>query len=144
MEESEDTETFTRILNDVFDTLNTKLPSRGIRRNSEEIQASNQPLFVEPSRTSTYTIAWLHYLFSDFFFQIIKDFLDVLNLTERNAVEKGTKLFASQLTMESLRVTLLSTLDIISYLFDKEAVYVLTAKLNQDPLEAARRNSLLI
>lgn len=53
-------------------------------------------------------------------------------------MEEGTKLFASQLTTESLRVTLLSTLDIISYLFDKEAVYVLTAKLNQDPLEVAR------
>ncbi|KAH6930019.1 hypothetical protein HPB50_007965 [Hyalomma asiaticum] len=66
---------------------------------------------------------------------IIKQFLDVLNVTEENALEKSTKLFASQLTTESLRVTLLSTLDIISYLFDKEAVYVLTAKLNQDPLE---------
>lgn len=72
-----------------------------------------------------------------FFFQIIKEFLEILNLTERNAVEKGTKLFASQLTTESLRVTLLSTLDIISYLFYKEAVYVLTAKLNQDPVEVA-------
>lgn len=73
------------------------------------------------------------------FFQIMKQFLEVLNVTERNAVEKGTKLFASQLTTESLRVTLLSTLDIISYLFDKGAIYVLTAKLNQDPLEVAQR-----
>lgn len=52
-------------------------------------------------------------------------------------MDKGTKLFASQLTTESLRVALLSTLDVISYLFEKEAVYVLTAKLNQDPLEVA-------
>lgn len=65
-------------------------------------------------------------------------------MTEKNALEKGTKLFASQLTTESLRATLLSTLDIISYLFDKEAVYVLTAKLNQDPLEVAQNISLLI
>lgn len=60
--------------------------------------------------------------------------LEVLNVIEQNAVEKDTKLFASQLTTESLCVTLLSTLDIISYLFDKGAVYVLTAKLNQDRL----------
>lgn len=65
----------------------------------------------------------------------MKQLLEVLNVTERNAVEKGTRLFASQLTTESLRVTLMSTLDIINYLFDKGAYYVLTAKLNQDPLE---------
>ncbi|XP_075727294.1 uncharacterized protein LOC142768833 isoform X1 [Rhipicephalus microplus] len=65
--------------------------------------------------------------------KIIKQFLDVLNVSEKNALEKGTKLLASQLTTESLRVTLLSTLDIISYLFNKDAAYVLTAKLNQDP-----------
>ncbi|XP_065309419.1 uncharacterized protein [Dermacentor albipictus] len=65
----------------------------------------------------------------------MKQFLEVLNVTEQNAVEKGTKLFASQLKTKSLRVTLLSTLDIINYLFNKGALYVLTAKLNQDPLE---------
>ncbi|XP_075727301.1 uncharacterized protein LOC142768833 isoform X2 [Rhipicephalus microplus] len=53
--------------------------------------------------------------------KIIKQFLDVLNVSEKNALEKGTKLLASQLTTESLRVTLLSTLDIISYLFNKDA-----------------------
>lgn len=45
LEESEGTETFTRMLNDVFDALNTKLPSRGIRRNSKEIQASSSTTF---------------------------------------------------------------------------------------------------
>ncbi|XP_075526865.1 uncharacterized protein LOC142558597 [Dermacentor variabilis] len=59
----------------------------------------------------------------------------MLNVTEKNAVEKGLKLFTSQLTTESLRVTLLSTLDIIEFLLDQGAHYVLTAKLNQDPLE---------
>ncbi|KAH7978010.1 hypothetical protein HPB49_004155 [Dermacentor silvarum] len=104
LKDSEGTETFTRMLNDVFDALNVKLPCRGIRHHSKEIQT-------------------------------MKQFLEVLNVTEQNAVEKGTKLFASQLTTESLRVTLLSTLDIINYLFNKGALYVLTAKLNQDPLE---------
>lgn len=59
----------------------------------------------------------------------------MLNVTEKNAVEKGLKLFASQLTTESLRVTLLSTLDIIDFLLDQGAHYVLTEKLNQEPLE---------
>ncbi|KAH7964589.1 hypothetical protein HPB51_027173 [Rhipicephalus microplus] len=59
----------------------------------------------------------------------------MLNETERNSIEKNTKLFASQLTTESLRVTLMSVLDIITLLLDKDVRYVLTAKLNQDPLE---------
>lgn len=33
LEDSEGTETFTRMLNDVFDALNIKLRSRGIRQN---------------------------------------------------------------------------------------------------------------
>lgn len=41
LEDSEGTETFTRMLNDVFDALNIKLRSRGIRQNSKEIQASS-------------------------------------------------------------------------------------------------------
>lgn len=45
-------------------------------------------------------------------------------------------LFASRQTMESLRVTLLSVLDIIEELLAAGGtLYVLTAKLNQDPLE---------
>lgn len=67
--------------------------------------------------------------------QVIEDFLVMLNETERNSIEKNTKLFASQLTTESLRVTLMSVLDIITLLLGKDVRYVLTAKLNQDPLE---------
>ncbi|KAH8038614.1 hypothetical protein HPB51_002738 [Rhipicephalus microplus] len=67
--------------------------------------------------------------------KVIEDFLVMLNETERNSIEKNTKLFASQLTTESLRVTLMSVLDIITLLLDKDVRYVLTAKLNQGPLE---------
>ncbi|KAH9385086.1 hypothetical protein HPB48_027125 [Haemaphysalis longicornis] len=67
--------------------------------------------------------------------KVIEDFLVMLNETEKNSIEKNTKLFASQLTTESLRVTLMSVLDIITLLLDKDVRYVLTAKLNQDPLE---------
>lgn len=61
----------------------------------------------------------------------------MLNTTERNAVKKNLKLFASQQTMESLRVTLLSTIDVTALLLAQGANYVLTAKLNQDPLEVS-------
>ncbi|XP_037504745.2 uncharacterized protein LOC119379517 [Rhipicephalus sanguineus] len=101
---SEGTEVFTRHLNDLFDALNIKLPERGIKRHSKEIQ-------------------------------VIKDFLEMLNSTEKNSVEQGLKLFASQQTTQSLRVTLMSTLEVIEFLLDEGAHYVLTAKLNQDPLE---------
>lgn len=59
----------------------------------------------------------------------------MLNMTEKNSIERNTKLFASQLTTEFLRVTFMSVLDIITLLLDKYIRYVLTAKLNQDPLE---------
>ncbi|KAH8029765.1 hypothetical protein HPB51_003717 [Rhipicephalus microplus] len=67
--------------------------------------------------------------------KILKDFLEMLNTTERNAVKENLKLFASQQTTESLRVTLLSTIDVIAFLLAQGANYVPTAKLNQDPLE---------
>ncbi|KAH8021967.1 hypothetical protein HPB51_019611 [Rhipicephalus microplus] len=66
---------------------------------------------------------------------IIQDFMIILDLTERNHVEKGTAMFASQVTMESLRVTLSSILELTNDLLAKGARYVLTGKLNQDPLE---------
>ncbi|KAH6947474.1 hypothetical protein HPB50_019067 [Hyalomma asiaticum] len=112
-EQSEGTEAFTKINNDLFDVLNVKLPSQGIRPGSEKIQ-------------------------------VIKDFLALLNTTERNAVCSGLKLFASQMMTEAMRVTLLSTLDIIEYLFGQGAHYILTAKLNQDPLETGAHMNYLL
>ncbi|KAH7984141.1 hypothetical protein HPB52_017405 [Rhipicephalus sanguineus] len=68
---------------------------------------------------------------------VIKDFLEMLNSTEKNSVEQGLKLFASQQTSQYPRVTLMSTLEVIEFLLDEAAHYVLTAKLNQDPLEVS-------
>lgn len=70
--------------------------------------------------------------------QVIRTFLCLLNTTEEDSIRLKTKLFASQMTTESLRVTLMSVLDII-LLHDKDVIYVLTAKLNQDPLEVSKR-----
>ncbi|KAG0443014.1 hypothetical protein HPB47_015379, partial [Ixodes persulcatus] len=104
LESSEGTETFTRLLNDLFDALNAKLPLQGIRKTSSGIK-------------------------------IINDFIDLLDLTERNHITNNGIMFASAVTMQSLIVTLLSVRDIIQELLTEGAIYVLTAKLNQDPLE---------
>lgn len=71
--------------------------------------------------------------------QVIRTFLWLLNTTEEDSIRLKTKLFASQMTTESLRVTLMSVLDIIIMLHDKDVIYVPTAKLNQDPLEVSKR-----
>lgn len=68
----------------------------------------------------------------------------MLNSTEEESVNNNTKLFASQMTTESLRVTLVSVIDIITWLHDKGIRYVLTVKLNQDPLEVARIGLLYV
>ncbi|KAL1442806.1 hypothetical protein MTO96_030621 [Rhipicephalus appendiculatus] len=52
-----------------------------------------------------------------------------------NHIREGTVMFASKVTMESLGVILTSVLDIIRDLLSEGAQYVLTGKLNQDPLE---------
>ncbi|KAL1468080.1 hypothetical protein MTO96_041712, partial [Rhipicephalus appendiculatus] len=67
--------------------------------------------------------------------QIIQGFLELLNSTEKNHRERNMLLFASRQTTESLRVTLMSVLDIIDELHKAGIPYILTAKLNQDPLE---------
>ena len=58
---------------------------------------------------------------------ILLKILQILN-SENNT-------FASERTLESLRVTLKSTLEASEYLWSKKFKYVLTAKFNQDPLE---------
>lgn len=62
---------------------------------------------------------------------MLEDFLELMNTTEGNS---HLKAFASSQTNESLRVTLLSALD-IKFLHSQGLSYVLTAKLNQDSLE---------
>lgn len=56
----------------------------------------------------------------------------MMNQTE---AKKTIKLFASQQTIEYLRVTLMSVASLISFLHERGVNYVLTASLNQDPLE---------
>ncbi|KAH9372252.1 hypothetical protein HPB48_012050 [Haemaphysalis longicornis] len=64
--------------------------------------------------------------------EVIKEFLDAVNETEESHVTRGTVIFASQVTMESLRVTLASVRDLIGDLLSKGARFVLTGKMNQD------------
>ncbi|XP_070390928.1 uncharacterized protein [Dermacentor albipictus] len=66
--------------------------------------------------------------------EIIKEFLDLFNITEHNCHHRNTLMFASRQTTEALRVTLMS-LDIIDELHEAGVPYLPTVKLNQDPLE---------
>ena len=93
---SEHTETFTKDINDLADSLNSMVPIKSLHKDSQ----SHKTLLK--------------------FLETIK--------TQNNT-------FASERTMESLTVTLTSTLEIAQYLWDKGFTYVLTAKFNQDPLE---------
>lgn len=127
-EEGEGTEMFMIQVNDLFDILNAKHPATGIRKNSPKIKEAGI-LCLCYTMSQIYTRGN-----SSAMLQVIEDFLVMLNETERNSIERNTKLLASQLTTESLRVTM-SVLGIITPLLDKDARYVLTAKLNQDPLE---------
>ncbi|KAH6941776.1 hypothetical protein HPB50_023582 [Hyalomma asiaticum] len=104
-ESTHGTESFTLLLNNVFDALNARISAEGIRKDSRQIH-------------------------------VLKDFLNMLNETEQQCRQTNTKMFASQMTVESLRVTLMAVLDIIDIMHSKGVPYVLTAKLNQDPLEA--------
>ncbi|KAK8786685.1 hypothetical protein V5799_023542 [Amblyomma americanum] len=99
--DSAGTETCTKLLNDIFDILNAKIPAAGLRRDSPKIK-------------------------------VLKDFLKMMNYSESIP---NLKLFASNQTMESLRVTLMSVLSLIEFLHSRGVSYVLTASLNQDPLE---------
>lgn len=75
--------------------------------------------------------------------KVIQEFLDAVNKTKENHITNGTVMFTSQVTMESLRVTLASVRDLITDL-SKGARYVLTGKLNEDPLEVSRLFFLFI
>ncbi|KAG0443505.1 hypothetical protein HPB47_014838 [Ixodes persulcatus] len=67
--------------------------------------------------------------------KILTDFLKLVDEMVHNHNTRGTVMFASPVTMQSLRVTLASLRDLISDLLRVGAHYVLTGKLNQDPLE---------
>lgn len=64
--------------------------------------------------------------------QVLADFLKMMNDTESI---RNLKQFASTQTMESFRVTLMSVLSLFEFLHSRGVSYVLTASLNQDPLE---------
>ncbi|XP_077516532.1 uncharacterized protein LOC144126333 [Amblyomma americanum] len=135
------TEQFTMLLNDLFDILNSKVPAAGIRKGSPKIKVpelfyvafllwgknrdlklcTHSPIFSKHC-----------FLFSFICFQFLDDFLAMLNETESIP---NVKLFASRQTIESLRVTLMSVLSLVEFLFNQGVSYILTASLNQDPLE---------
>lgn len=149
--DSTGTEEFTILINDLFDILNAKVPPAGIRRGSPKIQVGILnyvpkyvkqiwELFCDETETGVLVplrlCSLINCLLSPFLvLQFLKDFLQTMNRTESN---KNVKLFASAQTVESLRVTLMSVLSIIDFLHSKGVNYILTASLNQDPLEVTK------
>lgn len=142
------------LVNNLFDALNAKIPDEGIRINSPQIRVRNimtiEPLCASSTealvgdaienRHFTTTVCFparIFHLLKHFFLQIIEEFLEMLNSTEKGCKDNNTKMFTSQMTAESLRVTLMSVLDIVEFLHSQGVRYVLTAKLNQDPLEVS-------
>lgn len=75
-----------------------------------------------------------------FISKVIQEFLDIVDVMERNHISKEPAMFVSDVTTESLRVALASVRSLITDL-SKAAHYVLTGKLNQDSMEVS--NTLL-
>lgn len=72
-----------------------------------------------------------------FSFKVLKDALKLLNEWESNLNKKLIKddEFLSSNTAEGIRVTIISTIDLITHLHNCGFQYVLTAKINQDCIE---------
>ncbi|KAH7942060.1 hypothetical protein HPB49_020112 [Dermacentor silvarum] len=98
---------FTERMNDLFDAMNRRPPKEGLRIGCRDLEC-------------------------------IENSLDWLDDWERD-VRSGAisqDMFLTQSTAEGLRVTMLSMLEISEYLLNQCGFkYVLTGKLNQDPLE---------
>lgn len=70
-----------------------------------------------------------------FFFQIIEDFIQYLDLWEEEAKIKQCD-FLAQSTSYGLQVSLRAALEVCQFLVEKcEFSYLMTARLNQDALE---------
>lgn len=117
---------FTKRLNDLFDSLNRRCPNEGIKINSNDIQVS------------TFAKISFYDLYDSYHFKVLQDNLKWLNEWESLLVNGKIKecQFLTSSTAEGLRVTILSTIHICQYLLkDCNFSYVLTNKMNQDPLE---------
>lgn len=63
----------------------------------------------------------------------------VVKSTEGNSTEDTIyEPFLSKVTLDSLRVTILSTIDVVELLFQDKYKYVLTGKFNQDCIEVLK------
>lgn len=68
----------------------------------------------------------------------IADLLNVADNVDNESTEVSEIVyepFLSSTTMNGLRVTILSTIDVVNFLLDSGYKYVLTGKLNQDCIE---------
>jgi hypothetical protein len=106
------------LINDVFDILNGRFIAQGINVNNWGKKKDK-----------------------------LDAFLKVLDLTEecnrnrkRNDPNIPLKMFLSETTLQSWRITVLSVIALTEELFNADYITVLTGKLNQDPLEVKCKN----
>lgn len=119
---SETTAKFTRLMNAVFDILNGRFIAQGI-------QIANWGKKKEKLDT----------------FLKILDITEELNITrEKNDPNIPVKMFISQTTLESWRVSVLSVIALTEEKFNAGYTTVLTGKLNQDPIEVIYYNELFV
>lgn len=128
MNDCEATIIFSKRINDLFDALNRRYSLEGIRENSNDFKVSK-----------TSAIACVVTLSLWYNCKVLEDSLQFLNKWENMVIDGKIKdeEFLTRSTADGLRVTILSTIELSNYLLKNKFKYVLTAKMNQDPLEVS-------
>lgn len=111
--DSETTERFTKLVNDVFDVMNGRYTAQGINVTNWWKKKKKLDIFLE-----------------------ILDVTEECNRTRKpNDPKTPVKMFLSNTTLQAWRVTVLSVIALTEEMFNVGYTSVLTGKLNQDPLE---------
>lgn len=116
---SETTKRFTKLINDVFDAMNGRCIAQGINVIN----------------------GWKKKKRLDIFLDILEEEEECKRTRKPNDPDTPVKMFLSDTTLQSWRVTVLRVRALTEEMFNVESTSVLTGKLNQDPLEVKLKNS---
>ncbi|KZS03101.1 Uncharacterized protein APZ42_034258 [Daphnia magna] len=111
---SETTKRFTKLINDVFDAMNGRCIAQGINVIN----------------------GWKKKKRLDIFLDILEEEEECKRTRKPNDPDTPVKMFLSDTTLQSWRVTVLRVRALTEEMFNVESTSVLTGKLNQDPLES--------
>ncbi|KAK4006226.1 hypothetical protein OUZ56_011382 [Daphnia magna] len=103
---TEPTEAMVRLLNNAFDVMNGRHIQESICKENWESKC-----------------------------KILNELLEAIDMSEHMSKEANLTPFLSQTTIEALRLTLTSIIDLTNDLFDDNYTFVLTGKFNQDCIE---------